>query len=268
MKQSIALTELMRCLDEFAPFALASDWDNSGLQIGDFSVPITGILLCVDCTEAVVQEAVEKRCELILSHHPLLFRPFKQIVEQFGSQRVVRQLIRHNIALVSTHTNLDYAEKGLCFAMAKTLGLAEIQPVIGPGEEDAGYGRWGCIETMPRRALAHRAKEAFSATTVKYAGAPDAPVRTVLTASGSGLKAVLHHALQLGVDAVVTSDVAYNDALDAVAAGLCVVDAGHFDTEKACCEVWRQTLQTKFAALQYSVRLYTAQYSVDVFKQV
>lgn len=70
MKQSIALTELMRCLDEFAPFALASDWDNSGLQIGDFSVPITGILLCVDCTEAVVQEAVEKRCELILSHHP------------------------------------------------------------------------------------------------------------------------------------------------------------------------------------------------------
>ena len=81
MKQSIALTELMRCLDEFAPFALASDWDNSGLQIGDFSVPITGILLCVDCTEAVVQEAVEKRCELILSHHPLLFRPFKQIVD-------------------------------------------------------------------------------------------------------------------------------------------------------------------------------------------
>ena len=172
MKQSIALTELMRCLDEFAPFALASGWDNSGLQIGDFSVPITGILLCVDCTEAVVQEAVEKRCELILSHHPLLFRPFKQIVEQFGSQRVVRQLIRHNIALISTHTNLDYAEKGLCFAMAKTLGLAEIQPVIGPGEEDAGYGRWGCIETMPLRALAHRAKEAFSATTVKYAGAP------------------------------------------------------------------------------------------------
>ena len=183
MKQSIALTELMRCLDEFAPFALASDWDNSGLQIGDFSVPITGILLCVDCTEAVVQEAVEKRCELILSHHPLLFRPFKQIVEQFGSQRVVRQLIRHNIALVSTHTNLDYAEKGLCFAMAKTLGLAEIQPVIGPGEEDAGYGRWGCIETMPLRALAHRAKEAFSATTVKYAGAPDAPAQDV-----SGIK--------------------------------------------------------------------------------
>ena len=180
----------------------------------------------------------------------------------------MRQLIRHNIALVSTHTNLDYAEKGLCFAMAKTLGLAEIQPVIGPGEEDAGYGRWGCIETMPLRALAQRAKEAFSATTVKYAGASDAPVRTVLTASGSGLKAVLHHALQLGVDAVVTSDVAYNDALDAVAAGLCVVDAGHFDTEKACCEVWRQTLQTKFDALQYSVRLYTAQNSVDVFKQV
>ena len=145
MKQSIALTELMRYLDEFAPFALASGWDNSGLQIGDFSVPITGILLCVDCTDAVVQEAVEKRCELILSHHPLLFHPPKQIVEQFGSQRVMRRLIRHNIALVSTHTNLDYVEKGLCLAMAKTLGLSDIQPVIGPGEEDAGYLHQKCL---------------------------------------------------------------------------------------------------------------------------
>lgn len=189
-------------------------------------------------------------------------------MEQFGSQRVVRQLIRHNIALVSTHTNLDYAEKGLCFAMAKTLGLAEIQPVIGPGEEDAGYGRWGCIETMPLRALAQRAKEAFSATTVKYAGASDAPVRTVLTASGSGLQSSAASCFAAGGGC--GGYVGCGVQRCAGRRGGRPVRGGcrHFDTEKACCEVWRQTLQTKFDALQYSVRLYTAQNSVDVFKQV
>lgn len=268
MKQSIALTEVLRMLDEFAPFALASDWDNSGLQVGDFARPITGILLCVDCTTAVVEEAVQKHCELILSHHPLLFRPLKQAVEQFGQQAVVRRLIRENISLISTHTNLDYAEQGLCLSMAQRLALQDIQSVLEPGEEDAGYGRWGNIDPVPLSVLAERTKQAFDATTVKYAGRADRPIRTVLVASGSGLKAVLHRAMQLGIDAIVTADVAYNDALDAVAAGICIIDAGHFDTEKACCDIWMQTLQTKFDALQYSVRLYTAQNSVDVFKQV
>lgn len=268
MKSVISLTETLRILDAFAPFALANQRDNSGLQTGDFARPISGILLCVDCTEAVVEEAAQKGCELIVSHHPLLYHPLKQVVEQYGQQRVVRSLIRHNIALISTHTNLDFAEQGLCLSMAEKLGLQDVQPVIGPGEEDAGYGRWGRIDPQPLHALAQTAKRVFSATTVKYAGAPETPVRTVMVASGSGLHVVLRRAMQWGCDAIVTADVAYNQALDAVAGGVCVVDAGHFDTEKSCCEIWTQTLQSRFDALQYSVRLYTAQSSVDVFKQV
>lgn len=268
MKSSISLTEILRLLDEFASFSLANERDNSGLQTGDFARPITRILLCVDCTEAVVEEAAEKGCELILSHHPLLYHPLKQVVEQYGQQRVVRRLIRHNIALISTHTNLDFAEQGLCLAMAQKLGLQDVQPVIGSEEEDAGYGRWGRVEPQPLKVLAQNAKRAFSATTVKYAGDPDTPVRTVMVASGSGLHVVLHRAMQWGCDAVVTADVAYNEALEAVAGGVCVVDAGHFDTEKSCCEIWTQTLQSRFDALQYSVRLYTAHTSTDVFKQV
>lgn len=268
MTSSVSLAQLMRLLDEFAPFSAASAWDNSGLQIGDFARPITGILFCVDCTEAVVKEAAEKGCECIVSHHPLLFRPLKQVVEQFGAQRVVRQLIRENIALISTHTNLDYAEYGLCHAMAQKLALYDVQPVLQPGEEDAGYGRWGKIEPMPLSALAQKAKQAFSAGCVKYAGDGARPIRTVLAASGSGLKAVVHFAMQQGIDCIVTSDVAYNDALDAVAAGLCVIDAGHFDTEKSCCEIWTQTLQSRLNELKCNVRLYTAHAGKDVFHQV
>ncbi len=266
-EQGITLSKLLSLLEEAAPFGKAAPFDNSGLQIGDFERPIDKILLCVDCTLEVVKEAMELGCQAILSHHPLLFHPAKQIVEQFGKQRVMRALIRANIALISAHTNLDYAPDGLCQAMADTIQMTHVRTLITQGE-DAGYGKLGFISPQPLFQFAGFCKEAFEATCVKAAGPLDAMVSTAVVGSGKGLSSLLLPAASEGADVIVTADVSYDQALDAVALGLWVVDVGHFDSEKACCSFWQRTLQTAFDALQYPVRLYQAQSSKDVFCQI
>ena len=120
------IEEVVRTLEHFAPLPLQETWDNAGLQLGLTEAEVSGVLLCLDVTEQVIDEAVSKGCNLVVSHHPLLFRGLKQITGQNDVQRAVMKAIRAGVCVVSMHTNLDNARGGVNFKIAERLGLQDV----------------------------------------------------------------------------------------------------------------------------------------------
>jgi dinuclear metal center YbgI/SA1388 family protein len=127
------LKELMQAFDDFAPFALQEDYDNSGIQFGDPSREVTKGLICLDITENVVNEAMSKGCDIIISHHPLLIKGIKKLTGRHYTERALLAAIKNDIALVSVHTNLDSIKHGVNEKLAKIIGLENLQ-ILDPIE--------------------------------------------------------------------------------------------------------------------------------------
>lgn len=261
----MTLSELQAVIEQMAPSELCASFDNSGLQVGDLSQKITRILLCVDCTEAVADEAIAGGFDCVLSHHPWIFPSVSRLCEQDAHQRVLRKLIRHDIALFAAHTNLDAAPDGVCETLARAMGIREMQPV--QADDGGDFGRIGAIAPCTLRELAQTAGRVLDATCVRVAGDLDTRITRLCVASGSG-SSCMEDALQKGAQCIVTGDVRYHTALSYAARGLCIIDAGHYDTEKIVLPVWQSRLQTRFHALQYNVDLCVASSGADVFVQV
>lgn len=128
------LKEVISHIETLAPRHLQESWDNSGLQVGDIQQEITSILTCLDVTEAVVDEAIQKGCQLILSHHPLIFNGIKRIVGENYIQRCITKALKNDIAIYSAHTSLDNSPKGINFYLANKLGLKNIQ-ILAPKQD-------------------------------------------------------------------------------------------------------------------------------------
>ena len=120
------IKELLSALEEFAPLPLQESWDNAGLQVGLTEVEVSGALLCLDVNEKILDEAIRKGCNLVVSHHPLLFRGLKTISDQTDVQRTVRKAIKHDLCVISMHTNMDNAKGGVNYRIAQKLGLQNI----------------------------------------------------------------------------------------------------------------------------------------------
>ena len=120
------IKQVLEALEQFAPLPLQESWDNAGLQIGLTEAEVSGALLCVDVTERIIDEAVQRGCNLVVSHHPLLFRGLKQVAGQNYVQRTVMKAIKSDVAVISMHTNLDSAPGGVNFKIAERLGLNSV----------------------------------------------------------------------------------------------------------------------------------------------
>ena len=127
ISHSVKIKDVISALECFAPLPLQEGWDNAGLQVGLTEAEVSGALLCLDVTEQVVDEAISKGCNLIVSHHPLIFRKLRQIADKDGVQRCVIKAIKNDIAIVSMHTNLDSAEGGVNHMMAEQLHLENVR---------------------------------------------------------------------------------------------------------------------------------------------
>ncbi len=261
------LEQICAVMEEIAPLALSAEFDNSGLQCGDLAQPVSRILLCVDCTEDVVEEAKQKGCELILSHHPLIFPSVNQLCEQDGQTRILRKLIRYDIALVAAHTNMDFVRGGLCDVLANIFGIKDAEVVEPVGDAGDGYGRVGTIEKMTVDDLAKVAKRTLCATTVRYTGDGQREITRLVVLSGSGTSA-LDASLKKGAQCAITGDVKYSQGLSYHRMGLSVIDAGHYDTEKVILQPWQNYLQNRLFALEYQVDLMITSMGADIFTQV
>ena len=229
--------EIEAALYELAPRALAAEWDNVGLLAGRADREVRKILVSLDITEAVAEEAERMGADLIVSHHPLIFHPAKSVTDRDPAGRLLLRLIGAGLSAVCMHTNLDAAGGGVNDALAAALGLENAAPV-----SDGGIERVGAPP-----AFLDRVRAALSLSGMRYADG-GRPIRKVAVGGGA-CGDFLWEAAALGCDAFVTADLKYNHFLDAQALGLTVIDAGHFPTEDVVCPVLVKYLGERFPRL-------------------
>ena len=257
--------EIYQYLDGLAPFSLQMDFDNAGFLVGRGDRQVTRLLVSLDITEEVVAEAAELGCQLIVSHHPVIFFPAKSITDADPTGRILLSLAERQIAAVCAHTNLDAVHGGVNDALAQKLRLVQIEQLKQDGVDASGrpygIGRIGNTAGVPMYAPAFAAfvKEALGANGVRYVDARR-PVRRVAVGGGACAD-MLKDALSMGCDTFVTADVKYNGFLDAKALGVNLIDAGHYPTEQVVVPVLAKWLESGFP----KVEILTTQRHKEVF---
>lgn len=214
-------------LEELAPKRIAEEGDKIGLQLGSLQKEITCVMVTLDVTPEVVEEAKRIGANLIIAHHAVIFRPLQQLVTDTPMGRLIELLIKHDIAVYISHTNLDIAEGGLNDWLAEALSLRQTSVLKETQSETLGLGRVGYLE-MPRTLgeLAETVKKALDVSFVRVTGELTRPIRKVAVLGGSGSK-FIGSAIFKGADVYITGDIDFHTAQDALMAGLTLIDPGH-----------------------------------------
>ena len=225
----------------WAPRDLAESWDNVGLLVGDPEAEVRRILVALDITSRVVEEAVEKNCQLIVAHHPVMNCAWHQVqtIRTDDRQgRVLTELIRHGIAAICMHTNLDAAEGGVNDLLAEKLGLSGLEMLT-----EEKIGRIGTLKCeIPLVEFTHSVIKSLGCNGLRFVDA-GRPVHRVAVGGGA-CGCYIAQAIAACCDTFVTSDLKYNDFLDTE--GMNLIDAGHFPTENVVCPALRDRLAEAF----------------------
>ncbi|TNE61074.1 MAG: Nif3-like dinuclear metal center hexameric protein [Bacteroidetes bacterium] len=241
------IQDILTVLEAIAPPALQESYDNAGLIVGDPDAALTGVLFCLDSTEAVVEEARRKGCNLIVAHHPIVFRGLKRLNGTTYVERTVMEAIRQDIAIYAIHTNLDNVHRqGVNSRIAEKLGLINTQ-VLAPKTEaaDIGSGLLGNLPVpMDEAAFLAHTKQALRTGCVRHTALRGKPVHRVAVCGGSG-SFLLPFALRAQADAFVTADFKYHEFFDAEGR-LVIADVGHFESEQFTIELLYEIIHEKF----------------------
>lgn len=229
---NIKVKDIAKAIEYFAPLKLKENWDNPGLQVGDPEMNVTAVLLCLDVTEDIVKEAVKKDCNMIVSHHPLIFGGLKRLTDATPVERIAAFAIRNNIAIYSAHTNLDSTFEGVSYEMAHMLGLTECRPLepSHSGDETQGLGIVGQVSPTPKLEFLRKVRDAFEVKDLRYsAQTPGIVVRKVALCGGSG-GSLLKEAIASGAEVYLCGDLKYHD-FTSYGADILLADIGHFESE-------------------------------------
>ena len=239
------LKQIIDIIESVAPRRQQEEWDNSGLQVGDSSRDILSALLSVDVSEAVVAEAIREGCDLIVSHHPLLFHGLKHLTDSTPQERCVAQAIRHNIAIYSSHTSMDKALRGVSGRMAEQLGLQEIR-ILVPSTDDPRVG-FGVIGSLPKPMLwsswLKHVKQVFGAGFIRYTEPVHPTIHRAALCGGAGAE-FIPHAIAAGADTYLSADMKYHD-MQAAAGQIMAVDIDHWVSEHFTRDIFAELLQDK-----------------------
>lgn len=237
-------------LDRAAPFDTQEDFDNAGFLVGRGEREVTKILVSLDITREVAEEAAGLGAQLIVAHHPVIFNPVKSVTDETPAGQILLELIEHRIAAICAHTNLDAANGGVNDCLAEALGLTEIGQLSQAGVDAQGrpygIGRTGTVHRpgLSAREYAAFVKEKLGSASVRFVDG-GRPVSRVAVGGGA-CGSMLEDALAQGCDTFVTADLKYNQFLDARAMGLNLLDAGHFPTENVVCPPLARWLSEMF----------------------
>ena len=238
------IREIIGALEEFAPLSLQDSYDNAGLQIGlTEDAEATGALLCLDVTEDVLDEAVRRGCNMVVSHHPLLFRPCKSITGADYIERCIIKAIKNDIAIYSAHTNLDNAKDGVNYRIAHKLGLTDIE-ILDPKNNDksTGAGLIGHLaEPMKKEDFIAHVKKVFNANCVRFNSWTGRKVFRIALCGGSGAF-LMSKAASAGVDAFLTGEVGYHRFFGHENE-LLLLELGHFESEQYTLEILREVIE-------------------------
>lgn len=245
------LKDVIAILEEQSPKSFACDWDNVGLLTGREDKEVKKIYIALDASDEAVKEAVEVEADLLLTHHPLIFKGMKRIVaEDFIGRRLI-QLIQNDVAYYAMHTNFDV--KGMADLAAAMIGLEDSEVLdvtaVVDGKQE-GIGRVGkLMEPMTVEECAKFIKAAFSLKEIKIFGDPEWILTRAAISPGSG-KSEIDHAIVRKADVLITGDIDHHEGMDAAARGLCIMDAGHYGLEHIFIRYMKEYLKERCRELE------------------
>ncbi len=222
--------QIIRAIEKVAPLSFQDDFDNSGLQVGSILSDVDKVLVCLDVTEEVVDEAIAGGCQMIVSHHPLLFHPLKQVCGFTYQQRCVIKALGAGVAIYSAHTSLDNAPGGVNHKMAEIIGLQDIQWLQPKDGGVAGSGLVGMLPVPETDcAFLRRLKELFKVESLRHSECSGALVSKVAVCGGAGAF-LLREALAQDADCFITGELHYHDFFEN--GNTLLAELGHYQSEQ------------------------------------
>ncbi|MGL4790591.1 MAG: Nif3-like dinuclear metal center hexameric protein [Anaerotignaceae bacterium] len=218
--------ELVEKFEDLAPKSLAQQWDNVGLLVGDSEQEIKKVLVALDATEEVIQEAKALGADAIVTHHPLLFSAIKKITTKTPTGNKIIELVKNNICHIALHTNLDIATGGTNDKLSQIIGLTNIQPL-----NESALGRIGELETeITLEEFAKNFKGKLEMDTIRVVGELNKPIKKIGLCTGSGVD-FMADAKEKGADLYITGDLRYHESQKALDMGIALIDATHYASE-------------------------------------
>ena len=249
------VNDILEYVETLAPRYMKMDWDNVGLLCGSRKRPVTKILVALDPFEGVCREAADWGAELIVTHHPLIFKALNTVTDETSVGRCIQLLCENRISAINAHTNLDCAPIGVNEILAEKLGLREISVInpMGLSEQEQFWGllREGWIPEDDLEGFMDTIKLALGCEGLRYVNAGK-PVRRVAVGGGA-CASELMVAVKAGCDTFVTSDVKYNQFWDAYDLGINLIDAGHFYTENPVTEYLAEKIAAEFPDVEVKI---------------
>lgn len=240
------LNEIVQFLEELAPLNYQESYDNCGLLIGDKNSVISSAVVCLDCSEEVIDEAMACGANLVIAHHPLIFSGLKKITGETYIERAVAKAIKNDVAVYAIHTNLDNVKHGVNAKICELLQLKNTQ-VLAPkrGVTDVGSGMVGeLVEEIDTLSFLNQIKSTFGAGSLRYTTILKGTVKRIAVCGGSG-SFLLPDAIEAGADVFVSSDFKYHQFFDAENQ-IVIADIGHYEAEKFTKELIYDFLREKF----------------------
>ena len=250
------LKNVLELLERLAPTRLAKAWDNTGFQVGSYSQEISKILVALDPILRNVRSAHGSQSQLLLTHHPLIFKPISRFNINSFPGNVILEAARMGISIVAVHTNLDVARGGINDILANLLGLKHVEVLEEMnGEKGVGLGRIGDLpEPTNLSAVLKKIKMILNTESLKVIDREDVHIRRLAVVGGSGGN-LAPLAAEKGADLLLTGDVSHHHALEAESSGIVLIDGGHFRTEKTAFKVFADQFRDLVRAEGWEVRV-------------
>lgn len=240
--------DIVNAMDNWAKKELIDSWDNTGFQVGNIYDDVERVLISLDVNEEVLDIAVKDNYQLIVTHHPIIFKPLKAITNEDYKESLIIKAIKNNINIYNAHSNLDLAEGGVNHVLADLFSLENHEFLRFEVEDEGktyGYGRIGDISKIDTLDFLNNIKNILNIDKIKVYGNVQGKISRVALCGGSGSE-FINDAKRLGADIFITGDIKYHDAELATQLGLVLVDAGHYHTEKIILKEIKEYLESNF----------------------
>lgn len=236
--------DIIKIIEKAAPLELSYTWDNSGFLCGDINKEVNRVYITLDVNMYTVDEAVKSNADMIISHHPIMFGGIKKIDYTTPQGYVIRKLIENNISLYASHTPMDCAADGINSVLADKAGIIN-KKILEPNDKfsGCGLGRYGDLaEPVTLSEYAEMIKSSLDVPFVRICGNPDTVIKSAAVGGGA-CDDLIPAALEKGADVILTSDMKYHISMDATESGICVIDAGHYGTERFVVDIFTDLLK-------------------------
>lgn len=238
----MTVRDITNAIEEFAPLSLQEKWDNSGLVIGSPEDAVTGVMVGFDCTVELIEEALQRGCNMVVTHHPLIFGGVKRIDVKDPVGAAITAAVKGGVAVYAAHTSADKVIRGVSGDMARKLGLVNVG-ILEPDGEGTGLG---CIGDFPEPLTADEAlaavKRAFGLKIIRHSRPVEGRIRRVAVLGGSGGSDV-DAAMSAGAQLYITADISYHKFF--TPEGFMVMDIGHFESEVGIVDIFLSEIRKK-----------------------